>query len=42
MDLLQEEEEEERAEEEEEVDDEADFQRMTKRKKRESRLTSQK
>ena len=41
-DLLQEEEEEERAKGEEEAVDEADLPRMTKRKKRESRLISQK
>ena len=40
-DLLQEEEEEDSAEGEEEVVDEADSPRMTKRKKRKSRLTSQ-
>ena len=40
-DLLQEEEEEERAEGEEEVVEEADLPRMTKRKKRENRLISQ-
>ena len=41
-DLLQDEEEEERAEGEEEAVVEADLPRMTKRKKRESRLISQK
>ena len=41
-DLLQEEEEEYRTEGEEEVVDEADSPKMTKMKKRESRLTSQK